>query len=310
MPLNAALHIRPKSILFATDFSEASENALRHSIGLARHYGATLHFAHIVSSMGFLLAGPGAMAAADEAAQRDMQQLELNLGASGAITGVQHDMVVRDGEVWPEIRSLIEEDEVDLLVIGTHGRHGFGRLFLGSAAEEIFRCASCPVITVGPACNAESGVENGGHPRPLLFATDFKSASLSALPYVVDFAREREVKLVMLHVVPLLPLPEDQHWQTADNVMIRRQKAENEALSHLKNLLDHTSRGVEVEFVVKFGEPAEEILKVATAIHADAITMGLHRTRHAQAVTHFRSTIAYEVVSRANCAVLTARNAL
>src|ERR1700740_517369 len=68
MRLKPALHIRPQSILFTTDFSRASENALRHSIALARHYGATLHMAHVVSSVGFVLAGPGAMAAADQAA--------------------------------------------------------------------------------------------------------------------------------------------------------------------------------------------------------------------------------------------------
>lgn len=308
MRLKPALYLRPQSILFATDFSRASENAMRHSIALARHYGATLHLAHIVSSLGFVLAGPGAMAAADEAALRDMEQLELNLVTAGALSGVKHDVVVRDGDVWPQLEALIDEEEVDLLVIGTHGRHGLGRLLLGSIAEEVFRCAPCPVITVGPAFS-ESGVENVRHPRPLLFATDFKGASLNALPYVLDFARERNVKLTMLHVVPLLPLPEDQHWQTADNVMIRRDKAASEAICRLQGLLDrHPNRGVEAEFVVRFGEPAEEILKVAASFHADAIAMGLHRTLHAQAVTHFRNTIAYEVVSRANCAVLTARD--
>lgn len=309
MPLKPALHIRPKSILFATDFSRASENPLRHAIALARHYGATLHLTHVVSSMGITLAGPGAIAAADEAAERDLQQLEFNLIATGALTGVKHDLAVRDGEVWAQIKALIAEDEVDMLVIGTHGRRGIGRLLLGSVAEQIFRCAECPVVTVGPAFNVESGVENKRQPRPVLVATDFKSASLHALPYAIDFARERNVKLVLLHVVPLLPLPEEEHWETADNVMIRRRKAEAEALAHLERLLSGRSgQGVEAEFVVKFGEPAEEILELATKLHADAIAMGLHRTEHAQAVSHFRSTIAYEVVCRANCAVFTARD--
>jgi nucleotide-binding universal stress UspA family protein len=64
----------------------------------------------------------------------------------------------------------------------------------------------------------------------------------------------------------------------------------------------------ESEFVVKFGDAAEEILKLAGDVHADAIAMGLHRSEHAQAVSHFRSTIAYEVVCGANCAVFTARD--
>ncbi len=309
MRLKPALNIRPKSILFATDFSRASENPLRHAIALARHYGATLHLAHVVSSLGITIAGPEAIAAADDAAQRDLQQLEFNLVATGALVGVRHDLAVRDGQVWPQIAALIAQDDVDMLVIGTHGRRGIGRLLLGSVAEEIFRCAECPVVTVGPAFHVESGVENVHKPRPVLFATDFKRAALQALPYAIDFARERRVKLVLLHVVPPLPLPEEDHWETADGVMIRRGKAEAEAMDRLKNLLATPSgRTVEAEFVVKFGEPAQEILKQATLLRADAIAMGLHRTAHVQAACHFRSTIAYEVVCRANCAVFTARD--
>ncbi len=309
MPLKPALNIHPKSILFATDFSCASENPLRHAIALARHYGATLHLAHIVSSVGFTLAGMGAVAAADDAARRDLRELEFNLAVSGALAGIPHDLAVRDGDVWPQIESLIAEDHVDMLVIGTHGRRGLGRLLLGSVAEKVFRCAECPVVTVGPAFNVESGVQNTRQPRPVLFATDFKDASLQALPYAVEFARERQVKLVLLHVISLLPLPEDRHWESADNVLIRRNRAEIDAIARLKNLCArYDSASLATECVVKFGEPAEEILKLASALRADAIAMGLHRTAYAQAVSHLRSTIAYDVVCRANCAVFTARD--
>jgi nucleotide-binding universal stress UspA family protein len=309
MRLKPALNIRPKSILFATDFSRASENALRHAIAVARHYGSTLHLAHVVSSIGFTLAGPSAIAAADEAGMRDLQQLEFNLVADGALTGIKHDLTVRDGDVGPQIEALIDELQPDVVVLGTHGRRGIGRLFLGSVAEEIFRCAECPVITVGPAFEHGSGLENARQPRPVLVATDFKGASMEALPYMVTFAQERNVKLIMLHVIPTLPLPKDGRWETADDVIARHEQAEAEAIARLKDLL----RGgqelhPEPEFVVKFGDPAEEILKLACARHVDVIGMGLHRTGYPQAASHFRRTIAYEVVCRANCAVFTARD--
>jgi nucleotide-binding universal stress UspA family protein len=309
MRLKPALNIRPKSVLFATDFSRASENALRHAIAIARHYGSTLHLAHVVSSMGFTLAGPGAIAAADEAAQRDLQQLEFNLIASGGLSGVKHDLAVREGDVAPQIEALIDELQADVVVLGTHGRRGIGRLFLGSVAEEIFRCAECPVITVGPAFEHGSGLENARQPRPVLVATDFKGASLEALPYMVTFARERNVKLIMLHVIPVLPLPKEGRWENADDVMARREQTEAEAIARLKGLLrGYPELHPEPEFVVQFGEPAEEILKLACGRHVDAIGMGLHRTGYPQAASHFRRTITYEVVCRANCAVFTARD--
>lgn len=306
MPLKPALNIRPKSILFATDLSHESENALRHAVALARHYGATLHLAHVVNAMGFTLAGPEAFELGCEAAMRDVATLQKKLEGSGALDGIRHDAVVRRGDVWPQIEQLLEEDAADLLVVGTHGRHGIGRVLLGSVAEEILRRAECPVVTVGPAFQMDSGVGNTRQPRPILFATDFHKASLQALPYAIDFARERHVKLVLLHVIPLLPMPPHGHWATADDLMTRRRVAEEAAVFRLEALLPKSTAD-DFECIAKCGEPAEEILKVANQIHVDAIAMGLHRSDHLQAVTHFRNTVVYQVVSRAHCAVLTAR---
>jgi nucleotide-binding universal stress UspA family protein len=306
MPLKPALNIRPKSILFATDLHPESENALRHAIALAQHYGATLHLAHVVNAVGFTLAGPGAIGLACDAAIRDLAAMNKKLEENGALRGIKHDAVVRRGDVWPQIERLIEEDDVDMLVVGTHGRQGLGRLLLGSVAEEILRCAVCPVVTVGPEFEMTSGVGNTREPRPILFCTDFHEASLQALPYALTFARERNVKLVLLHVIPLLPMPPHGHWDTAEDLMTRRRIAEEAAVSRLKTLLPKATRA-EIECTAKCGEPAEEILKLANDLHVDAIAMGLHRCDHLQAVTHFRSTIAYQVVSRARCAVFTAR---
>jgi nucleotide-binding universal stress UspA family protein len=306
MPLKPALHIRPQSILFATDLSHESENALRHAVALARHYGATLHLAHVVNAMGFTLAGPEAMGLACDAAVRDLATLNRKLEEQGALAGIKHDAVVRRGDVWPQIESLIEQDDVDMLVVGTHGRHGIGHLLLGSVAEEILRCAECPVVTVGPAFEIESGVGNTRQPRPILFCTDFHQASLQALPYALTFAQERNVKLVLLHVIPLLPIPPHGHWDTADDLVTRRCIAEETAVSRLEALLPKSTTA-EFECIARCGETAEEILKVAGDFHVDAIAMGLHRSEHLRAVTHFRNTIAYQVVRKARCAVFTAR---
>ena len=71
--------IHLKSVLIATDFSEASEKALRHALAIARHYGAKFYLVHVVSSLGFTLVGPDAVIAAIDAVRRDARQLEDDL---------------------------------------------------------------------------------------------------------------------------------------------------------------------------------------------------------------------------------------
>src|SRR6202158_1674068 len=126
--------LKPRSILIATDFSEASEKALRHSLALARSYGSRFCLAHVVSSLGLTMAGPGAIAACEEAVSREAASLEDSLIQTGALTGIQHKFIVRQGELWPELQEIIREESTDLLVGGTRGQHGIGKLFFGSIA--------------------------------------------------------------------------------------------------------------------------------------------------------------------------------
>ena len=60
-----------------------------------------------------------------------------------------HEMVLKQGSPWPEIRDLIEQRGIDLIVLGRHGRWLIGTLLLGSVAEQVLRRAACPVLTVG-----------------------------------------------------------------------------------------------------------------------------------------------------------------
>lgn len=307
MPLKPALHIRPKSILFATDLTPECNLPLRHAIALARHYDAALHLVHIVSSLGFDMAGADAIYVAEEAAERDMRSLEAKLAGNGSLSGVRHDCAIRSGDIWPQLESLIDADAADLLVIGTHGRHGIGRLLLGSVAELIFRRAECPVVTVGPCFGADKAGSQRD-PKPILWATDFQPASLQALPYAIDFARERGSKLVLLHVIPeFAPTPET-GWFVSSGLRDIRTRAKDSAIERLNALARaHDLLGGDFDGSVRFGDPAEEIVKLARELRADGIAMGLHRCNQVQAVSHFRRTVAHEVVCQANCAVLTVR---
>ena len=145
----AKARIALKNILFATDFSPAAEAALPYAIGLAKQYGAKVHGLHVRFPATYPIVGPEALPvvieAAEEQARFEAKQLHEMLGS------VPHDVTVTEGDLWPVLNEMVEKQKVDLIVMGTHGRTGVRRALLGSAAEETFRKAACPVLTVGPA---------------------------------------------------------------------------------------------------------------------------------------------------------------
>ena len=75
--------------------------------------------------------GPDAVIAATEAVSRDARQLEDDLVQRGALAGLRHEVIIRQGDVWEELEKVVRQEQVDLVVIGTHGRRGLGKLLLG-----------------------------------------------------------------------------------------------------------------------------------------------------------------------------------
>jgi nucleotide-binding universal stress UspA family protein len=285
-----------KSVLVATDFSEASQKPLRHALAIARHYGAKIYLAHVVSSLGFTLAGADALNAATEAAKRDAHHLETRLVESGALAGLHHEFIVGQGAVWEVLNQVIRQKQVDLIVNGTHGRRALAKVLLGSVAEQIFRYADCMVFTVGPGSYQESRVDDLVPNRTFLFPTDFTEASLHALPYAVTFANQFGAKLVLLHVVHTTAKPKSYLYRAS--------------LQRLEELTLNSTLKVRPEFVVEYcsaGPISEKILETAENLKVDLIIMGLRRSTHAGAASHLPWATAYEVVCRAGCPVVTAR---
>ena len=293
---------KPRSILIATDFSEASENALHHALALARFYGSRFCLAHVVSSLGPTMAGPCAIAACEEAVSRDAAQLEASLVRTGALAGIQYKFVVRHGELWPEMRKIIREESTDLLVVGTHGRHGVGKLFFGSVAEQIFRQADCPVLTFGPHTDARPWFGTSSTHRTFLFATDFGPASLHGLPRAIAAANQFEAKLAFLSIIPAAPSSAEKalaDWQ--ENARMR-------TLQQLAELADDAELDTRPQLYAVFtsGTPvSERILETADKLRADLIIMGLHDSGHAGIVSHLDLATTYDVICQARSPVLT-----
>src|SRR5271157_4201100 len=297
-----AAALKPRSILIATDFSEASEKALRYSLALARFYESSFCLAHVVSSLGLTMAGPGAIAACEEAVSREAADLEDSLIQTGAFAGIQHKFIVRQGDLWPELREIIRQESADLLVVGTHGRHSIAKLFFSSIAEQIFRQAYCPVLTFGPHTDGLPWFGTSSTHRTFLFATDFGPASLHGLPQAIAAANQFGAQLAFLSIVPAAPSSTDKaltDWQ---------EDARMRTLQRLTELADNAGLDLKPELYAEFesGRPlSEKILATADKLRANLIITGLHNSAYTGIVSHLDLATTYEVVCQASSPVLT-----
>jgi len=121
-----------RNILVATDFSPFSEQAIRAAAALARHFGATLHLLHVVHH------------AEERAAVLD----RLGEIAEAEADGVPFTASVAVGRPASEIVRYAVREQMDLIVVGTHGRTGLAHVVMGSVAEAVVRTALCQVLTV------------------------------------------------------------------------------------------------------------------------------------------------------------------
>src|ERR1051326_7008170 len=300
--------VEVKNVLFATDFSATSEAPLPYASAICRHFGSTLHIVHVLSDTSLLLMTGGvdyvSMATlyedAHAEAKQKLEQLALHF------EGITHRNYVRHGQVWKNLAGILEENPVDLIVVGTHGRGGLGKLLLGSVAEDILRHASCPVLTVGPkVCGRAKLPAFQNHARDLapaelemrqiVFATNFAKNAARVAQEAIALAEEFRARLTLMHVM-------EDYTQLG-----RRPGPIQDCVSRLQELVpsDNTLQYLP-EIIVDFGAAPERILKVACERETDMIVLGA-RSSADVGTTHLPWSSAHHVIANAQCPVLTLR---
>jgi len=303
-----ATAVEIKNVLFATDFSDASEAALPYVAALSLRYGSTIHLAHVLPDVTFLRPGapdPAVMGSiyedAHSGAQEKMQRL------ADRLKGFPHHTYLRHGETCEVLSEIISEQKVDLVIAGTHGRTGLGKLVMGSVAEEILRQASCPVLTVGPKVVGRVTPPRRDRELPpaqinihqILYATDFKQESVEAVSHAVSLAREFRARLALLHVI-----------EEYGDHLHERPGPIDDVLQKLQALVgEDAGLRYSPEILAQFGAPAESILQAASEREADLIVLGVRPAiGHLGAATHFGRAVAHKVIVGAACPVLTVAN--
>lgn len=297
-----------KHILCPVDFSEFSRHAFDRAVAVARSYGAELTVLHVlpvpsaVPALPYGPEGPGPFGF--EAVDRDRALAELSpfLAAEQSIGIPLHYKAAESPSVQKEVLVQASRLSADLIVMGTHGRSGFDRFFLGSVAEKTLRTSRVPVLVVPP--RLPDVVPAGRDPfRSILCAVDFSQDSARALGYAASLARHAAGRLTLLHSVEPIPVGYDPLGAVNFDVAGYAQALENSARAELQKLLPQPiAPGCDTETVVTRGKAYREILRVATERQADLIVLGVHG-RNAFDRLVFGSTTEH-VVRRATCPVL------
>ncbi|MGH9372477.1 MAG: universal stress protein [Vicinamibacterales bacterium] len=151
-----------KTILVPTDFSAASERALRYACDLADVFGASLHVIHVLENP-FIPGGYMEMYAAPPGDYLESLDRQARAHLDTVLTAEQKsrysaELALRSGAPAQQILEYAKEHgAIDLVVISTTGRGGVARLVMGSVTNKIVRTAPCPVLTLHPHDRIETG---------------------------------------------------------------------------------------------------------------------------------------------------------
>ena len=297
-----------KNVLFATDFSETSEAALPYATAICRHFGSTLHIAHVLSDASILMMTGGvdyvSMSTIYEDAHTEAREKLDQI--SVRLEGIPHRNYVRHGQVWENLAGIVQDEGIDLIVLGTHGRSGLGKLLLGSVAENILRHAPCPVLTVGPKVCGRAKLpefQNRGRDlapleldlRQILFATNFAQNSALIAQHAISLAEEFGARLTLLHVI-------EDYTQLGN-----RPGPIEDGISRLHDLIPKDAALQYLpEPLLEFGSASDCILKAAAEREADMIVIGARDSVEVGG-THSPWSTAHHVIAQAHCPVLTIR---
>ncbi len=294
--------IRITRVLCPVDFSDISQHALDHAAAIAHWYQAPLTLLHVFATVPTMDAPPLVLEDGDlECLQKSIRQM-----AAGVPTDVRVDVRVEQAEhVHSEVLRQLAATGADLLVLGTHGRSGFQRLFLGSVTEKVIRKATCPTLVVPPRA-ADVPPDAPVRFKRILCAIDFSESSLSALAYALNLAEEADAHLTVLHVIEMPPELRENPLAPDFDIDRIHAAAEADAGRRLQDLIPDQARTyATVDTAVVEGGAYRRVLQRAAEEQADLIVMGVHG-RSAIDLLVFGSTT-HHVVRGATCPVLIVR---
>jgi len=141
-----------KKIVCPIDFSEFTDEILKYAVNITKKFNAELHLIHIIPNLNYFtpyesFLTPENLVAIEKniekEVEKDFERVTKNID-------VPLKKIVKTGVTFVEIIDYIKEEDIDLVVMGTHGRSGIEHILIGSVAEKVVRKSPCPVLTIRP----------------------------------------------------------------------------------------------------------------------------------------------------------------
>jgi len=296
------MRIPLRRVLFATDFSDVSQQAMEYSIGLARRFKAKLFVCH---ALDLTVAGvyDAALFVLPARVQELTEEAERKIHSSFAGSGLDWEPLLVQGDTALAIADAADEKDVDLIIAGTHGRRGLGRVLLGSVAERVLHTTKRPILTVR-AHDPKQEKDPGWRlePRRILVGCDFSPDSKLALDYALSFAQEHQCELHLLHAMePTLYRHMD---ATAGALAVDLERSiENTVRSKLEELVPREARSwCTVKPTFASGNAYELLTEHARTNDVDLIVLGVRG--HGLLDRMFVGSTSDRVIRKAHCPVL------
>jgi nucleotide-binding universal stress UspA family protein len=247
------------------DFFPASLNAIAHATALASNYDAELKVVHVVTPIGPIAEGL-LVSASDviESMRKESVRRLARVVANARAAGIKVESEIRLGNVHQEITRAMQSYKPDVVAMGTHGRHGVERWFMGSVTERLLRHSSVPLFITSTTRRPRRVASSF---RRILVATDFSEGTPSALNYAFSIAQENEAAITLLHV---LEAPTDMAYENRDRLI-------SETTRNLVKLIPKDAEAwCDVRTRVEMGTAYKRILNILAREKFDLLVMSIH----------------------------------
>lgn len=269
-----------KNILVPTDFSEQAENALKVAVAIAKKQKASIYLLHTMELPSHLAHSKDTSALPEtiyfiKLAEKRFEELlqKEYLKDIDVYNALGH------GEIFSDIKEATVENNIDLVVMGSHGASGFKEMFIGSNTEKVVRTSDIPVLAIK---NKHTTFKI----KDFVFATDFSIGGVKAFDKAQKFAKTMGAKIHLLHVNTPSGFKSSSQAKEMMEEFLKGLGAENYTLN------------VYNEFSVEKG-----VLNFAREMNADLVGMSTHGRK---GLSHFfNGSISEDLVNHANMPVIT-----
>ncbi|WP_265109958.1 universal stress protein [Halosolutus halophilus] len=259
-----------RTVLVPTDGSAGAEATIAHATELAGAYGAAVHALFVVDT------GAEPIGFADDdredfydSSERRGREATIRITNRAEERDLQAAREIREGVPYREILAYADDHDVDVIVMGTHGRTGADRVRLGSTTERVITRADVPVLSVRLMETGEAPEPGDGGYDRLVIPTDGSDAAERAAETALDVAEKYDADVHAVYVVDSTTYDLEDAPRSIVGLLKEGGNNATEAIADMAR-----ERGLDVGTDVLRGVPAAELLEYASGVDADLVAMG------------------------------------